>query len=732
MASTTNPNSEEITRILFRDFAPWQTTLFYVVAFAAIAVFFYGWFVMIRKYRRGQPVPSEGLGARLWSMVKDVASHRPVKRRAKSVGNYHAHIFYGFLVLFIGTSIITLNYDITGPLLGIDFWRGDFYLWFSLAMDVAGVALIAGLIYMMYRRGILSPKPRLDYTRPDRSPEDSDYDRTYYRWEDWAFLVLLIVIGITGFVLEGARLVWLNDDPTVWNYRWWSPVGALVAHAFQGLGMSPEVAGALRMNSWWFHGLLALAFVGLVPFTKAKHILTVLGSMTMRDPKPVQRLPMGDMEAERLGYAEITDLTWKDLLNADACTKCGKCHEACPARAAGYPLSPRDVILTLREHSHATLEGGSLPEDSEDLKLVGEGPNQLRPETLWSCRACGACTEICPVSIEHVPMIMQMRRGLVEEGEMDSMIQTTLQNVQKRGNSMGETKRKRPAWTKKLDFPIKDARKEPVDVLWFVGDFASFDPRYQQVSQSFARILNECGVDFGILYEKEMTAGNDIRRVGEEGLYHHLAETNIETLEECDFNRIVTTDPHSYNTIKNEYPEFGGEYEIEHASAMINRMLANGEIPLQKELDYRVTFHDPCHLGRFNKGYDPPREAVQSLGVELVEMERSRDNSFCCGAGGGRIWIPDPPDKPKINENRIREAGEIEDLDVLMVSCPKCMNMLEDGRKTAGYEDKFEVKELIELVEECMGLKDKEAEPEAETESGEGDGDQSPDEPANP
>jgi len=712
MAATTNSSTEAITRILFRDFTVWQTATFYLVAFAAVAVFFLGWFLMIRKYRRGAPLAAPGMGARLWAMVKDVATHRPVKRRATRAGISHAYIFYGFLLLFIGTSIITLDYDITGHLLGFHFWYGDFYLWFSLVMDIAGVALIAGLLYMMYRRGILAPRPRLDYTRPDRSPEDPDYDRSYYRWEDWAFLWTLILIGITGFILEASRLVWLAHDPTVWGYRWWSPVGAVVAYILQGLGLSPEGGGALRMGTWWFHGLLALTFIALIPFTKAKHMFTVLGSMTMRDPKPVQRMPMGDLEEERLGYANITDLSWKDLLNVDACTKCGKCHEACPARATGYPLSPRDVILTLRERSHETLEGRTLPED-EELGILGDGPNQVRAETLWSCRACGACTEICPVSIEHVPMIVQMRRALVEEGEMDSMIQTTLQNVQKRGNSLGETKRKRPAWTKKLDFPIKDARKEPVDVLWFVGDFASFDPRYQQVSQSFARILHECGVDFGILYEKEMTAGNDIRRVGEEGLYQHLAESNIETLEECEFNRIVTTDPHSYNTIRNEYPEFGGEYEIEHASAMIDRMLANGEISLKKRLDYRVTFHDPCHLGRFNKGYDPPRRAVQALGVDLVEMERSRDNSFCCGAGGGRIWIPDPPDQPKVNENRVREAGEIEDLDVLMVGCPKCMNMLEDGRKTAGFEEQFEVKELIELVEESMELGAEQA-PEAE------------------
>jgi Fe-S oxidoreductase len=295
-----------------------------------------------------------------------------------------------------------------------------------------------------------------------------------------------------------------------------------------------------------------------------------------------------------------------------------------------------------------------------------------------------------------------MRRALIDMSSMEPTLQKVLQNIQTKGNSLGENKRKRPAWTKRLDFQIKDAREEPVDVLWFVGDYASFDPRYQKVSQAFARILHAAGVDFGILYEDEMTAGNDVRRVGEEGLYQHLAETNIETLGACTFRRIVTTDPHTYNTIRNEYPEFGGRYEIEHASAMIRRMLAEGRIRLKKKLDYRVTYHDPCHLGRLNKGYDPPRESIRMLGAELVEMKRSRDNSFCCGAGGGRIWMPDPTDKQKPSENRMREAAQIDGLNVFVVNCPKCMNMFEDARKSTGNEERFQVMELIELVADCM------------------------------
>lgn len=699
-------NSEEVTRILFQDFPEWMVISFYIVAFAAIAVFLYGCYVQIRKYRRGASVNIKAIGSGIAEMVKAMLSHRPVKRRDKAAGHTHAMIFFGFALLFIGTSIITLDYDITGPLFGWNFWHGSFYLWFSLVLDIAGVALIVGLLYMMYRRKWLA-LPKLDYTRPDRSPEDPDYDRSSYRREDWAFLWALILISITGYILESARLVWLADDPTVWDYRWWSPVGTVLAYLFQGFNLSAEGAETLRLYSWWIHGILALAFIALIPFTKVKHIFTAMGSLALRDPTPSSRLPMVDLEGEKIGYNSITDFNWKHLLHLDACTKCGRCHEACPATATGYPLSPRDLVLSLREFAADKLEQGSLPENGDALSVLGDGPNQIRSETLWACRTCSACVEICPVGIEHLPMIVEMRRQLVERGDMESTVQTALQQIQKKGNSFGENKRKRPAWTKKLDFEIKDARKEPVDILWFVGDYASFDPRYQKVSQAFAKILNAAGIDFGILFEAEMTAGNDVRRVGEEGLYQHLAESNIETLEACDFQRVVTTDPHSFNTLKNEYPEFGGKYNVQHASTLIRKMLNSHEIKLKKKLSNNtVTFHDPCHLGRLNKGYDAPRESIQMLGANLVEMKRSRDNSFCCGAGGGRIWTPDPVGQEKPSENRMREAAEIEGLDTFVVSCPKCMNMFEDSVKSTGNEKNIKVREVIELVAECMGLDD--------------------------
>ncbi len=689
-----------VTRILFQDFPTWMMVIFYIAAIAAIAMFVYGCYVQLRKYRRGQSLSLKDFGLSLHGMISDLLSHRTLKRRDTVAGKIHGLIFFGFALLFIGTAVITLEYDILVPITGWKFWYGSLYLWFSLIVDIAGIAFVAGLIYMMYRRKWLA-LPKLDYNRPDRSSDDDDFDRSWYRLEDWLFLWALVLIGVTGFMLEADRLIWLQSDPIVWDYRWWSPVGALLAAFFAGIGLDSATAESLRYGLWWFHGLLAFSFIGLLPFTKAKHILTAIVSLSVRNTRAAARLPLTDPDAETIGYRRITDFTWKQLLHADACTKCGRCHEACPANATGFPLSPRDVVLTLRELANSTLQHGSLP-TAEALAAVGDGVNQIRPETLWSCRTCAACVEICPVGIEHVPMIVEMRRALVEEGEMDPAVQTALQNVLKKGNSIGENKRKRAAWTKKLEFDIKDARKEAVDILWFVGDYASFDPRYQKVAQTFARILQACGIDFGILYEGEMTAGNDVRRVGEEGLFEHVAEKNMETLSGCEFKRIVTTDPHSFNTLKNEYPEFGGEFEIEHATQMIRRLLADGSIPLARKLDRSVTYHDSCHLGRLNNEFAAPRDVLTNLGVTIIEMPRNQDNAFCCGAGGGRIWTPDPLDKEKPAENRMREAAEIAGIDGFVVNCPKCMNMFEDAVKSTGNDDRLEVIEVIELVASCM------------------------------
>jgi Fe-S oxidoreductase len=276
-----------------------------------------------------------------------------------------------------------------------------------------------------------------------------------------------------------------------------------------------------------------------------------------------------------------------------------------------------------------------------------------------------------------------------------------METIHKSGNSFGENRRRRGRWAQELEFEVKDARKEPVDVLWFVGDYASFDPRSQTVSRTLARLFMHAGLDFGLLYEGEWNAGNDVRRVGEEGLVELLAEHNIGVLRGCEFSRIVTSDPHSLNTLRNEYPTLGRQWPVLHHTTLLAELLENGSLGVRR-LGYRVTYHDPCHLGRMNGEFDDPRRVLELRGCTLVEMPRNRDNSFCCGAGGGRIWIPDAPGAERPSENRIREATALADVELFVVACPKDVTMYEDAIKTSGNGDRIALREISELVEEAL------------------------------
>jgi len=328
----------------------------------------------------------------------------------------------------------------------------------------------------------------------------------------------------------------------------------------------------------------------------------------------------------------------------------------------------------------------------------------IKVETLWSCTTCRACIATCPVGIEHVPLIVELRRRLVEEGQIEDSLRDALAGLGKRGNSFNQSEKLRGRWTKDLSFKVKDARREPVEVLWFVGDYASYNPRVQEISRAVARMFQRAGLDFGILYDGEKNAGNDVRRVGEEGLFEMLAEHNIETMSKCEFREVVTTDPHSLNTLKNEYPQLGGRWKVTHYSEMLLRLVEEGRLKLNGGIGKRATYHDPCYLGRYNGVYDAPRRLIERTGTLLVEMPRNREASFCCGAGGGRIWMDDSALSERPSENRIAEAMALDGVDIFVVACPKDVTMYEDAVKTSGNEGKIRVRDLAELVEEALAV----------------------------
>jgi Fe-S oxidoreductase len=698
------------TRDVMWDMPLGLEVFWYLLAGISILVFLYGVARPLAKYRRGRAegLPSRSeLPSRVWIATKTLYSHASIKRHDPSVGWAHRGIFYGWIALAIGTVIVALDHDVIGPIFGFHFFTGDFYLGFKAVLNTLGVALIAGLAFMMIRRGILRPA-KLDYARPDRRPGEPQFDRHVYRLGDWAFLGILLLIALTGYLLEGVRMAMDNPGFAGFQFGGWLP-----AQLFDWLGLSHTALGGIRHGLWWFHGLLAIAFVAAIPYTKAAHMLASYASLILRDPMAGKRLPgiPSERATEPAGYATLADFTVGHLLELDACTKCGKCHEVCPARATGRPLSPRDVILELREEANASMSdvgiGGVLGtlvgrDQNETLDQPVVGPERVRADTIWACYQCNACVEICPVGIEQAPIINQVRRNLVEEGDLDSNLQSTFQLIHKSGNSFGENRRRRARWTKELEFEVTDARREPVDLLWFVGDYASFDPRSQRVTIALAELMHEAEVDFGILFDAERNSGNDVRRAGEEGLFESLAEQNVATLASCEFNRIVTSDPHSLNTLKNEYSAFGGEWSVSHHTSLLLELIEAGSLEIEQTLPYTVTYHDPCFLGRYNGGYDAPRQILEALGCALVEMPRNRDNSFCCGAGGGRIWIPDQPGQERPSENRIREAIALGELDYFVVSCPKDVTMYEDAIKTSGNAGRIELRELTELVHEAV------------------------------
>lgn len=698
----------EPTREIFWQMPAWAEALWYVLAALSVLVFAYGVAKPISRYRAGDGVdlPTlRELPGRLRQASRVTLSHATIKSRDPAVGWAHRGIFYGFLTLFVGTVILAINTDFTEPVFGWRFFDGDFYLAYSLVLDVLGVALLLGLLAMMIRRTITRPR-RLDYSRPDRPSDDPQQDRRRYRIGDWAFVGTLLYLVLTGYLLEGVRIA--MDGPGLNGY---SPFGWISAQPIAALGIGEGAMVALRHIIWWTHGLVALAFVASIPFTKASHMLASYASLVLRDDRAGKRLrkePV-DESGEAKGYGVLSDFLVEHLVQIDGCTRCGKCHVACPANLTGRPLSPRDVVLQLREDANGATRAagiggvlGSLMRDSGgtlDVEVIG--PDRVREETLWACMQCNACVEACPVGIEQAPMINQMRRHLVEEGRIEPALRKTLQGIRKSGNSLGENGRKRGRWTRELDFDVKDARVESVDVLWFVGDYASFDPRSQRVTRSIARLLRAGGVDFGILFDGERNSGNDVRRVGEEGLFEMLADSNAGVISGCDFNRIMTSDPHSLNTLRNEYDR-SGEWQVMHHTALLLDLLGNGSLRPVRELDYRVTYHDPCYLGRHNGGYDEPREIIARLGCELLEMPRNRENSLCCGAGGGRIWMTDPPGCERPSEARIHEAMDLEGLDLFLVACPKDVTMYEDAIKTTGNASEIELREIAELVEEAM------------------------------
>ncbi len=596
--------------------------------------------------------------------------------RQRYPGLMHIAIAWSFFVFFLGTALATIHSHF------FKFLQGNIYLVYKFVLDSFTLFFLIGAILAAYRRYIQKP-PRL----------------TLQPKFTWSF-VLIIIIVIGGLLTESLRLA---IEQPAWAI--WTPLGWLVAQVWIATGTSDTTLLNWHLGIWGFH--LVTVFITLItlPVSTLSHILTgplnVFFSKvdrTFGQPAPIPQ----DSKGELIYVSKLGDLTWKQLLDGDACTECGRCQDACPAFATGTPLNPKELILSIRDTLHRNEQNYS---SLKTKQLVGE---RIKNSVIWSCMTCGACVHECPVLIEHIDTIIDFRRYLVIEGQVDDMLQDALTNLGRYSNSFGQSERMRVRWTKEITPQIKDARKENVEYLWFVGDYASYHANLIGITQKTAILFQKAGIDFGILYEAERNAGNDVRRVGEEGLFEILVEKNMVTLGKCTFKNIITTDPHTYNALKNEYPKnLNGHNRILHYSELLDQLISLGKLNFKRKLDYKVTYHDPCYLGRYNQIYDCPRRVIAATGCLLVEMPRHRDTSFCCGAGGGRIWMEDIPDiRERPAEVRIREAASLPGVNTLIVACPKDYVMFQDAVKTSGLEGKLIVKDLIEIVGEALELEE--------------------------
>jgi len=685
------------TRPTFWQIGPVGKAIFYYLAAVALLVAFYGIYARVARYSRASadPFPRlDDLPQRIVTGAGIALSNVKQFDRDLVGGLMHTFVFWGFLTLLIGTTILGIDMDLYRPLTGESFFVGDFYLSYSLVMDAMGLLFVVGVGVALWRRY----GRRMERLQGRHTSREDDY-----------FLWSLFLLGVGGYLTEAVRILGTSATRDV-SFETVSFVGWALKDWLVLAGMTPAMATAAYPVVWWSHSLLALAFVAWVPYAKPFHMLSSYANVVTRDEKAGVRLPgvPDDASPDEIGPSEVDDFSWKQVLDQDACTKCGRCSSACPAKASDRPLDPRDVILDLKQYREDRDAGG------ETVDIVADGGTSvIDASTMESCMACMACMDACPVEIEHLTHFTEMNRRLTESGQMDEHVQDAMMNVFQQGNTFGEPDRKRPDWTDDLDFAVPDARDQPVDYLWYVGDYPSYDGRNQEIAKALATIFETATVSYGILYEDEQTAGNDVRRVGEEGLYEMLVEDNAAAIQSCEFDRIVCTDPHSFNTFKHEYPEFDAcEWtgdDVAHYTQVVAQLVDTGRLDVPATLDDTVTYHDPCHLGRYNGEFAAPRDLIDATGVERVEMPRNRDDSFCCGGGGGGLWM-DFEDDPKPSEERLREALEDTDagaaVDRFVVACPMCMTMYEDGRKTGDYEDDLDIVGVTELLAEALATDD--------------------------
>nr|WP_302104962.1 (Fe-S)-binding protein [Polycladomyces sp. WAk] len=668
-----------------------------LVAFLAVAgyaVYLFGRVVYSRYtyVKLGKPVDWQAdLSTRLNEVWVNVFGQKKLLKDKKS-GIMHVVMFYGFIVIQFGAIDLFIKGLAPGYHLPV-----PAYPVFTLIQEITVFAVLLATGYAFYRR-FIEKLPRLKRG-----------------WK--AGLVIWFLSGLMLSILFSAAFehVWRPDHLPAWS----TPISSLIAAPFGSL--SPQAGEVLFYVFWWIHALILFSFLVYVPQSKHFHLLVAPINVFLKRQDPPAKLKPIDFEdesAESYGVGKIEDFNQKQLIDLYACVECGRCTNMCPAAGTGKLLSPMDLIVKMRDHltakgaaitsrapwmpsfafsgaNQAVMEAAA-GQETYPVNLIGD---VITEEELWACTTCRNCEDACPVANEHVDKIIDMRRYLVlTEGKMNAEITRTFQNIERQGNPWGLSKKERDRWKEGLDVPVPTVKEEKeFEYLLFVGSMGSYDNRSQKITQAVAKLLHHAGVKFAILGNKEKNSGDTARRLGNEFLFQQLATENIALFEKHNVKKIVTIDPHAYNTFKNEYPDFGLEAEVYHHTQVLADLIRQGRLKPTKEVKERVTYHDSCYLGRYNGEYSAPRFILQSIpGIELVEMERNRENGMCCGAGGGMMWMEETAGV-RVNVARTEQALAVNP-SVIGSACPYCLTMMSDGTKAKEVEDRVKTMDVAELL----------------------------------
>jgi Fe-S oxidoreductase len=686
------------------------------VIFAILFLAGMGWFarsvyrmaklaVLGRDYSGFTPAIVDRIGAVIYFvfMQKRVVDER--------FGWNHVVFFWGFLIITIGH----IEFLVRGvfPGFSLAFLGEPLYHAILVGEDTMAFVVLFAVALAVYRRAVIKPR------------------HIHITAEGYVILGLIASVMVTYFLAMGFGIA--GDHPDMLHEDL-LPFSNLVATALSGV--SEQAAFVGYEIFWWAHAVVLLAFLNVIPYSKHIHLLGAIPNIFAhkRDKHKAALNPIDFETAETYGVGKVTDFTWKALLDTYACTECGRCDLYCPARRTGKALEPQQVIHDMRGNLYANgdqflrerpiFDFSSAPDDFEpSLPLIAESeadrkPGQTSPEVLWGCTSCGACVQACPVLIDHVDAIMDMRRHLtLMEGNVQPELANTFQNIERNYNPWGIGADKRGDWAEQLGLKLwdqSDAGTE-FEYLFWVGCAGSFDNRAQKTIKAFSEILDHAGIQYAVLGQKEKCTGDSARRGGNEYLFDQLATENVQTLNDFGVKKIVTACPHCLNTLRNEYPAFGGHYDVLHHTQLIDQLIADGRLQLEEDVRKKVTFHDPCFLSRWNDEVEAPRRSLAAAKhLNLVEMKETKKKSFCCGAGGAQMWMEEQNDN-RVNVERVRQALETEP-DAIAVGCPFCMTMISDGVKAHDKEEEVEVLDVAEVVLAALKKKEGGATAEAEPE----------------